>query len=115
VNEVSHSVKKILVGTVLAMVFIIGLANLLIFVVDVFRAPSLSGPAAGDPAKIEAIYKAEKAKLDYLLQPLDKISSLLQLLAATVIAYIFTKETGPAMAGVVSALLPQRRQKQPVE
>jgi hypothetical protein len=106
-NEVSQQVKKILVVAVLAMVFIIATASLWIFAVN---ARNISAHPVDDKnaAQVEAIYKAEKAKLDYLLQPLDRISSLLQLLAATVITYIFAKETGPALAKVASAFLARR-------
>lgn len=76
---------------------------------------SFPAPTLDNAAKVQAIYIAEKAKLDYLFLPIDKMSTLLQILAAAVIGYIFTKETGPALARIVSAALVQRRRDNPLD
>jgi hypothetical protein len=109
-NEVSQSIKKALVTIVLSLAFFIAAASMLVFVVEAARTLSLPAPAIDNAAGVQAIYVAEKARLDYLFQPIEKMSTLLQILAAAVIGYIFTTATGPALARVVSAALAQRQQ-----
>lgn len=109
-NEVSESIKKTLMAAVLLLALFIAAASLLVFVVDAFGTLSSPAPTLENAAKVQAIYAAQKTKLDYLFQPIDRMSTLLQILAAGVIGYIFTKETGPALARLVSAALAQRQQ-----
>jgi hypothetical protein len=109
-NEVSESIKKTLVAAVLMLSFFIAAASLLVFVVDALGSLSFPAPTLENASKVQAIYTTQKAKLDYLFQPIDRISALLQILAATVIGYIFTKETGPALVRLVSAALAPRQQ-----
>jgi len=109
-DEVSQSIKKVLVTIVWLAALFITAANLLVFIEDAVGISSFPAPTVDNAAKVGAIYAAEKAKLDYLFQPVDRLSTLLQILAAAVIGYIFTKETGAALARVVSAALAQRKQ-----
>jgi hypothetical protein len=110
VNEVSESIKKTLMAAVLLLALFIAAASLLIFVVDALGTLSSPAPTLDNADKVQAVYAAQKAKLDYLFQPIDRMSTLLQILAAAVIGYIFTKETGPALARLVSAALGRRQQ-----
>jgi putative flippase GtrA len=87
-NEVSQFVKRPLVAVVVLLAIFVSVASLLVFVVDFLKTLSFPAPTLENAAKV---------------------------LAATVVGYIFTSETVPALTRVVAATLASRQQDGPVQ